>query len=306
MTRYDDSRNVTTFVAYLIMVLAIVVVLRTRSNILLISFFWSVVSIAPALNIVFWIGTLLAERLLYVPSVGYAIAVGYGVSKMFSVLAAEGGITVGEGGGGGGGGGGVDVTEKIAPKKKASEKKASERRKKKEKRGADKSQQKRTGSVGRRRAVIAVPSPTSPPTSPPIPPPTSLRSLLARFLSFILSLILLGSLFHMYQHSQQRSLEWLDEPSLYESGYHTNNQSVKILNNLAQVLLRDGKFDHAVRADHLLQESTQLLPSYASADFNRGLAHSTLGNKTEAIRYMKLLIFYFPLFTINYLYLIVY
>ena len=89
MTRYDDSRNVTTFVAYLIMVLAIVVVLRTRSNILLISFFWSVVSIAPALNIVFWIGTLLAERLLYVPSVGYAIAVGYGVSKMFSVLAAE-------------------------------------------------------------------------------------------------------------------------------------------------------------------------------------------------------------------------
>ena len=129
--------------------------------------------------------------------------------------------------------------------------------------GSGKSQKKRTTSVGRR-AVIVVPSPSSP------------RSLLALFLSLILSLILFWSLYEMYQHSKYRSLDWLDEPSLYESGYHTNNQSVKILNNLAQVLLRDGNFDHAVRADQLLQESTQLLPSYASADFNRGLAHSTL------------------------------
>ena len=126
-----------------------------------------------------------------------------------------------------------------------------------------KKMKKRTTSVGRR-AVIVVPSPSSP------------RSLLALFLSLILSLILFWSLYEMYQHSKYRSLDWLDEPSLYESGYHTNNQSVKILNNLAQVLLRDGNFDHAVRADQLLQESTQLLPSYASADFNRGLAHSTL------------------------------
>ena len=130
-----------------------------------------------------------------------------------------------------------------------------------------KKMKKRTTSVGRR-AVIVVPSPSSPPSSP--------RSLLALFLSLILSLILFWSLYEMYQHSKYRSLDWLDEPSLYESGYHTNNQSVKILNNLAQVLLRDGNFDHAVRADQLLQESTQLLPSYASADFNRGLAHSTL------------------------------
>ena len=41
------------------------------------------------------------------------------------------------------------------------------------------------------------------------------------------------------------------------------------MNNLAQVLLRDGMFDNAVRAEQILRESTELLPTYPSADFNR-------------------------------------
>lgn len=94
-------------------------------------------------------------------------------------------------------------------------------------------------------------------------------------------------IYHMYIHSRERSLDWLDEPSLYETGYKTNPSSVKIMNNLAQVLLRDGNVTNAYRAERLLYSSTILLPNYPSADFNRGLAFSTIGNKSEAIRLMK-------------------
>jgi predicted Zn-dependent protease len=54
-----------------------------------------------------------------------------------------------------------------------------------------------------------------------------------------------------------------------------------------QVLLRDGNITNAHRAERILSHSTLLLPDYPSADFNRGLAFSTMGNKTEAIRLMQ-------------------
>ena len=50
---------------------------------------------------------------------------------------------------------------------------------------------------------------------------------------------------------------------------------------------RTGNVTNAHRAERILSHSTRLLPDYPSADFNRGLAFSTMGNKTEAIRLMQ-------------------
>jgi len=38
----------------------------------------------PASNLLFYVGFVVAERLLYLPSVGFCLLVGYGVSKLMS------------------------------------------------------------------------------------------------------------------------------------------------------------------------------------------------------------------------------
>ena len=57
------------------------------------------------------------------------------------------------------------------------------------------------------------------------------------------------------------------------------------INNYAQILLRSGKREDAAEADRILGVSIKLAGErYPSAVFNRGLALSTLGNKTGAVR----------------------
>ena len=43
----------------------------------------TLVPLAPALNVAFWIGTLLAERLLYIPSIGICLGAGYLLAQPF-------------------------------------------------------------------------------------------------------------------------------------------------------------------------------------------------------------------------------
>ena len=87
----------------------------------------------------------------------------------------------------------------------------------------------------------------------------------------------------MAYHTYIRNFDWKTEESIYESGYREEPDSVKVLNNLAQVLLRDGNKTKAKRAEELLQRSLKIFPHYPSGHYNRGLAFSTLRNHEKAI-----------------------
>ena len=56
---------------------------RARSRFLAFALMATLVPLAPALNVAFWIGTLLAERLLYIPSIGICLGAGYLLAQPF-------------------------------------------------------------------------------------------------------------------------------------------------------------------------------------------------------------------------------
>ena len=91
----------------------------------------------------------------------------------------------------------------------------------------------------------------------------------------------------MSYHTYIRNFDWKDEASIYEAGYREEPDSVKVLNNLAQVLLRDGNVTNARRAQQLLERSLELDPNYPSGWYNRGLAFSTLKEHEKAIELFK-------------------
>ena len=99
--------------------------------------------------------------------------------------------------------------------------------------------------------------------------------------SYILVLII--GFTSMAYHTYIRNFDWKTEESIYESGYREEPDSVKVLNNLAQVLLRDGNKTKAKRAEELLQRSLEINPNYPSGHYNRALAFSSLRNHEKAI-----------------------
>ena len=67
-----------------------------------------------------------------------------------------------------------------------------------------------------------------------------------------------------------RGIEWRTERSLFESALKVCPSSLKVLNNLALVLLDK---ENARRAGELLDRALNLHPNYPSALFNKGLVH---------------------------------
>ena len=220
ITTMQDDRNYSTLFAYSTVILLLCYAVYHKKSILLICLCFSVGSIAPALNIVFWVGTVLAERLLYVPSIGYCIVFGIYINHLIYYLLHNNNTTKSQG----------------------------------------------KDFKGDR---------------------NNIPEIISKVLLLMLMFFLCICSYVMFNHSRHRSLEWLNEPILYETGYQTNPTSAKIMNNLAQVLLRSGNTTDAIRANVILKRSYLILPT-ASGLYNQGLAHSSMGNKTEAISYMQL------------------
>ena len=70
---WQDPRNIGTLIAYSAVFLTLVLIARKRSRFLLFALAATLIPLAPALNVVFWVGTLLAERLPYIPSIGICL-----------------------------------------------------------------------------------------------------------------------------------------------------------------------------------------------------------------------------------------
>ena len=242
ITTMQDNRNYSTLFAYSIVILILCYAIYQKKSILLICLCFSVGSIAPALNIVFWVGTVLAERLLYVPSIGYCIVFGIYVNHLIYYLLHN-----------------INTTKSQGKNSKSD---TNNNRPHFISKGTSRGKDFK-GEENTRPEIIS------------------------KGLLLMLMLFLCICSYVMFNHSRHRSLEWLNEPILYETGYQTNPTSAKIMNNLAQVLLRSGNTTDAIRANVILKRSYLILPT-ASGLYNQGLAHSSMGNKTEAISYMQL------------------
>ena len=216
-----DPRNLGTLAAYTLVIATFVFIAKLRSRFLLFAMMSALVPLAPALNVVFWVGTLLAERLLYIPSIGICLGLGYLLALPFEAHFVKNKV--------------LDQVEDTID--------------------------------SRRRCMI-------------------LRGHACRTYAYCLVVgLVIGD---MSMHSYTRSLDWLDEESIYESGYKSEPDSVKIINNYAQILLRSGKHEDAAQADKILQVSIDLAGGlYPSAIFNRALALGTIGNKSGAMLLFK-------------------
>jgi tetratricopeptide (TPR) repeat protein len=84
-----DPRNLATLAAYGAVLLAAWYIARRRSCFLFFAMVTALVPLAPALNIAFWVGTLLAERLLYIPSIGICLGAGYLLALPLGVVYGE-------------------------------------------------------------------------------------------------------------------------------------------------------------------------------------------------------------------------
>jgi len=186
-----------------------------------------VVPFIPASNLFFPVGTVLGERLLYMPSMGFCLGVGVVLNETFP-------------------------------------------------------------SALRAFSLCAPPTPPTP-TPTPTPSPSKKKSPkkkcsrkfpVSPFALSILSLLLLLSL-----KSVHRCQEWRSEITLFESALKVCPTSLKVLNNLALMLL-DKKT--APRAGELLDTAIAIHADYPSALFNRGLVSYVLSDWGDAIQFFEL------------------
>lgn len=79
VTRVWDAHNLTTLLAYSVVALGVAFGVRQleRSPLVLICIAFGVIPFVPASNLLFPVGTVVAERLLYFPSVGFCLLVGH-------------------------------------------------------------------------------------------------------------------------------------------------------------------------------------------------------------------------------------
>lgn len=183
----------------------------------------TVVPFLPASNLFFPIGTILGERLLYLPSAGFCM----GLPLLFwdAILAATATTDIA--------GGGKDATAVVRTGKRG------------------KGGGKKRGS----------------------------RVLSRAFTIFWVAGVAPIAGVCCYK-CVSRGLEWKDERKLFESAMQVCPKSLKVLNNLALVLLDK---ETAPRAGALLDEALALYPNYPSALFNRGLVHFVLQEDNLAI-----------------------
>ena len=219
-----DPRNVLTAAAYVGTFVALGVAVVMRDGAVLRCAICALLPFAPMSNLLFPVGTMVGERLLYMPSVGFCLALGH-------VLARAGGLD-----------GGGEVNGNAHANDNA-------------------------------QALLLPP--------PPPPPPSSRRrrawahALLGAFLAAGVA------------RTVQRNAEWRTELALFESAFRVAPASVKVRNNLAQVLLQDGSVDSAHRALALLQGAVAIHPNYSAAEINLGLAQRTLGDAAKAAEHFK-------------------
>jgi tetratricopeptide (TPR) repeat protein len=176
---------------------------------------------APMSNILFPVGTMLGERLLYLPSVGVCLAAGIVLSQITGLKRVVG--VVGD-------------SDGAASASSASESRAA--------RGSSE----RSARARQRRGV----------------------SVICALLAFAAA------------RTVRRNADWRDELALFEAGFVTAPNSVKVRNNLAQVLLKDGTEHSAARAVELLAGALARYPAYPAAELNLGLAHRVLGEYVAA------------------------
>jgi hypothetical protein len=85
ITSILDNRNLLTLFAYTVVLVGTMysIVKLPHGSPLFMSILFGVIPFVPASNLFFPVGTVVAERLLYFPSVGFCLLIGYGLQQVF-------------------------------------------------------------------------------------------------------------------------------------------------------------------------------------------------------------------------------
>jgi tetratricopeptide (TPR) repeat protein len=272
----------------------------------------------PASHVMFPVGTILGERLLYVPSAGYCLLVALAVGPALANTANQLKTTAVAAVGFvkpflGLGAGDADVVDRVQGKS-SSQKKRSGRR-----------QMQSTGAESSFSTSSLPPSSPSSSLSLPLSSqskkqPQQQRQqqqqqqqqqqrgrgrspfFSSRWGSLMASAALLTYSWQLASYTVSRNSDWASEAALFESAMEVCPKSLKVLNNLALVVLEgsggggsknDGgavgaRAGGAValggprRSAALLDEALSIHPTFVSALFNRGLAHHHAGEHADA------------------------
>jgi len=255
-----DLRNLLPAATYgSIIALAAYALLKARINYIL-GLSLLLVPLIPAMNILFPVGTLLAERLLFIPSMGFTIIVAeWMLVDMHTVwlqLASWVGVMTSARQGVVVSGNSVSSSPRRATTGNKSGKSPSH-----------------SGSSGASGASTQ-PNTTGSAAS------TGASKRMAFY--FLFSVLIIPILALSAVRVITRNQEWQTEISVYGTALSVCPNSIKALNNYGLLSMGQGDFSGALEK---IERSIELYPGHAHAYLNAGVASSRLGDKLKAVHY---------------------
>ena len=109
----------------------------------------------------------------------------------------------------------------------------------------------------------------------------------SKALCVALTVLCCGFLLLCGYHANRTAHAWRNERALFEAGYEAEPKSVKVLNNLGQLLLSTGAPEDRARARRVLEEALVVHPGYAVASANLGLVYKGEGNFVKAAEMLR-------------------
>ncbi|KAJ1419883.1 hypothetical protein B484DRAFT_453258 [Ochromonadaceae sp. CCMP2298] len=268
-----DPLNILPLTAYGLLLTLAFAALRSVRPSLMISFALLLLPLLPALNLFMPVGTLLAERLLFVPSVGFCMLLGELLTIDLQFMWERLGVLGGVGNGGEGG----EVGDAWMRQEKGNKKVRFSSPGKKGGKGG-KGEDAVCGGGGGSASKAGPPSSAgADKIASKCPVPTPSPS--ARFsVLYVLVLPLLCALYGC--RVVTRNAQWVDEYELFSSGLQVCPRSLKVLSNYALLAMSRGHHEEALGAT---QRALAIHPTQLAALINAGVALQKLGRFPESI-----------------------
>mmetsp|Transcript_22335 Transcript_22335/g.88665 ORF Transcript_22335/g.88665 Transcript_22335/m.88665 type:complete len:799 (+) Transcript_22335:112-2508(+) len=250
ITAVSDPRNIVFMALTSTLGACAIAALKYRSKTVLLSMSIMSVFFLPASQIIFPIGTILGERLLYLPSAGFC----YGVAILYKTIEVRSPASIES-----------DTSKKGTEGYRFHH-------------SSVRQFPRRTQGI---RDFLLNFARVAWQCSRKMMPPSSIVLVAQR--ATISGLLIGAATRTMYRNSS-----WRSERALFESSINVCPTSLKVLNNLALIALSSTeahatKDNHLQRAKLLLDRAIEIHPRFHSALYNRGLVHHLRGHRVAAI-----------------------
>ena len=270
-----DPLNLRPLLAYsVILALVLVSVYHLRVN-LMIGLVLLVVPLMPALNVLMPVGTLLAERLLFIPSIGFCIIVGELLTvdtKFIWDFFSSPQVTEST----------VEGPQKRLQAGILSSPATPSKRAKPGLLGSPAGKEKKAVRFEEHSKVQSPPQMSS--VCSPLKTSAEGKKLLSKktqgFRLNVVYLLLLPICWWWGRRVISRNLDWHDEYRLYESGLDVCPRSLKVLTNFAVLSMARGQYDTALE---VALRATDIYPDQVAALINAGVAYQKLGKYPESV-----------------------